>query len=161
MAIAIISDSHDNTQIVGEVLTRLDKIKPSHIFHCGDITTPDTLKLFAGRNMHFVLGNCDVHQRDVLNKAALEVGFSQIGRELEVTIEEKRFYMHHGDKEIIIDEMSGAQLYDYVLHGHTHLKRNEVLGRTRIVCPGALYRAERYSYAILDHINDKIEFFEL
>jgi predicted phosphodiesterase len=38
---------------------------------------------------------------------------------------------------------------DFLLHGHTHEVRDERVGSTRIINPGALFRARRYTAALL------------
>ena len=50
---------------------------------------------------------------------------------------------------------------DYLLHGHTHETRDERVGRTRVVNPGALSRAARYTCALLDPRSDALRFLEI
>jgi predicted phosphodiesterase len=50
---------------------------------------------------------------------------------------------------------------DYLLHGHSHEVRDERVGRTRIINPGALCRAARYTAAILDPDADALEVLEV
>jgi predicted phosphodiesterase len=53
---------------------------------------------------------------------------------------------------------SGA---DYLLHGHTHVTRDERVGKTRLINPGALFRAARYTAAVLDPSSDDVELIEV
>ena len=41
---------------------------------------------------------------------------------------------------------------------YPHLRRDERVGRTRIINPGALHRAKQYTVATLDLSCDKLEF---
>ena len=50
---------------------------------------------------------------------------------------------------------------DYLAHGHTHEMRDERLGSTRVINPGALFRAARYTVAILDPASDRLEFIDV
>ena len=50
--------------------------------------------------------------------------------------------------------------YDYVFHGHTHIQRNQIIGRTRVINPGAL-GSSRYNGQTLCVLNletDQAEF---
>jgi predicted phosphodiesterase len=44
-----------------------------------------------------------------------------------------------------------------VLHGHTHEIRDERVGLTRVINPGALHRAARYTAAVLEPASDRLE----
>jgi predicted phosphodiesterase len=54
-----------------------------------------------------------------------------------------------------------AEDVDYLLHGHTHELRDERVGATRIINPGALHRAPRYTAAILDPKADDLTIIEI
>ncbi|RLS46748.1 MAG: metallophosphoesterase, partial [Planctomycetota bacterium] len=47
---------------------------------------------------------------------------------------------------------------DYLLHGHTHVCRDERHGATRIINPGALHRASEFTVALLDTDSDELQF---
>jgi predicted phosphodiesterase len=51
-----------------------------------------------------------------------------------------------------------SQRFDYLLHGHSHLTRDERVGRTRIINPGALHRAREKTVALLDTATDALKF---
>jgi predicted phosphodiesterase len=55
----------------------------------------------------------------------------------------------------------GTQGADYVLHGHTHVTRDERIGKTRIINPGALCRAAKKTVATLDLAADVLTFHDL
>lgn len=50
---------------------------------------------------------------------------------------------------------------DYFLHGHTHRLRDERIGGTRIINPGALHRAPALTVALLDTVADTIRVIEI
>jgi hypothetical protein len=47
---------------------------------------------------------------------------------------------------------------DYLFSGHSHVSRDDMVGQTRRVNPGALHDAERYSVAVLDLLSNSLEF---
>lgn len=158
--LCIVSDTHDNEEAIARAVPLIKAYEPGLVLHCGDIVSPDTLRLFAGLPMKMILGNNETDTIG-LNRESKRLGFGPLEDELELSISDRRFYLYHGTRESIIDEMAGAQLYDYVLHGHTHVIRDERLGRTRIINPGALFRARRYTFAVLDPVSDHLEFVEV
>lgn len=49
----------------------------------------------------------------------------------------------------------------YLCHGHTHTQADDRQGFTRVVNPGALFRASVYSVAVLDTAIDQLVFYEV
>ena len=158
--LCLISDTHENIPVIRKAVEKIKILNPELVIHCGDIVSPPILEEFRGLPMRFVLGNND-GEVEGLNKKAAELGFGEINTELELIINDNRIYVYHGTKLHVIDEMAGAQLYDYVIHGHTHHTRNEIFGRTRIINPGALFQANRYTFATLDLETQKVEFIDV
>jgi putative phosphoesterase len=159
--LCILSDTHENLPVIRKAVALIRSFSPNLVIHCGDIISPPTLEEFKGLPMRFVLGNNDGEVAGLAKKCA-ELNFGEISDELELTYENRRFYVYHGTRENLIDEMAGSQLYDYVLHGHTHKMRDERLGRTRIINPGALFmpkpKGSRYTIATLDAGSDTLKF---
>lgn len=158
--IGIISDTHENTPLVVRAIEILRERAPSIVIHCGDIVSPPTVERFAGLPMHFVFGNNDF-ERSGLKKICRELGFSDIDDTLTITHANKSFFVYHGTSIRTLDDAIASQQYDYVLHGHTHEERNEVIGRTRVINPGALYSAERHTVAFLSPETGAVEFVEV
>lgn len=156
----ILSDTHDNFDVAEKAVVQIKALSPDLIIHCGDITSSMILELFRGLPLRGVFGNCDSDVED-LRSTCLRLGFGSLDRELEISLGGKDFYINHGVREHIIDEQAGSQIYDYVLHGHTHRIRDEVIGRTRIINPGALSSAPRYTFALLEPETDSLSFIEV
>ena len=53
------------------------------------------------------------------------------------------------------------QKHDYLLQGHTHVRQDVRVGRTRVINPGALHRANPKTVALLNTSNDFVEFLEI
>jgi predicted phosphodiesterase len=60
--------------------------------------------------------------------------------------------MIHGDSEEVLRGLVASGQYAYVIHGHTHRRRDQTVGRTRVINPGALggTRHQEHSLCILD-----------
>jgi len=145
--IGIISDTHENEAAMQKAAHLFKERKVDFVVHCGDIVSPPVLDNFKGLKMKLVFGNND-GEKAGLNKKAKELGFEEVSEEKEFIYERKRFYVYHGK-------------YDYVLTGHTHIKRDEKIGKTRVINPGALFRANPYTIAVLDAVKDKLEIVEI
>lgn len=158
--IVIISDTHENTPLIDEAVPKIQALSPELVIHCGDIVSPKVLDHFRGLPMRFVFGNNDF-EREALRRRAGELGFGSIEDELILSLYEKDLYVTHGTRASTVEQTIDSQVYDYVFHGHTHLRRNEKIGRTRVINPGALYRARVYSFATLDLQTDVVEFHQL
>ena len=100
-------------------------------------------------------------ERSGLAKACRELGFGEISDTLDTLHAGKRFWVNHGTSLRLLNQAIESQRYDYVLHGHTHEERNEVVGISRVINPGALYSAERYSIAFLQPETGLVEFVEI
>jgi predicted phosphodiesterase len=110
--------------------------------------------------MKLVYGNND-GERAGLKKKCAELGFDEIEDTLTFEFAGKSFFVNHGTRSSVIEQAASEQLYDYVLHGHTHEKRNEQRGRTRIINPGALFSADEYTIAFLNPESGEVEYVEI
>lgn len=158
--IGIISDTHENENAVKKAVEILKKKNVEFAVHCGDIISPPMLGHFKGLNMKFVFGNDD-GERNGLNSKAKEFGWEEISDEKEFEYKGKKFYVYHGTNRNKLEEAIKSNKYDYVLTGHTHIKRDEKIGRTRAINPGALFMVYPYTIALLDVENENIEFVEI
>lgn len=131
-----------------------------HVIHCGDIGGTDVFDELVGRPCHFVWGNCD-RPSAALRSYLETVGLTEPDEvPLRLTLGGKCFAVLHGHEAAArrIESISNA---DYILHGHSHVRRDERIGTVRIINPGALYRARTKTVAILDPTTDELTFCEL
>jgi uncharacterized protein len=122
MRIAVISDTHDCFP-----LTLPSRLKGAdEIWHLGDVCDPLTLVEFeqVGPPLHVVAGNCDSHPWP-----------------LSLTLERAGavFYLTHIPPEPA-RVPPGVRA---VLHGHTHVPRDERIGGVRWLNPGCITRPNR------------------
>ncbi len=155
--IGIISDTHEQKGEMQKAIKIFKSRNVKLVVHCGDLISPPTLDLFKGMKVIMVFGNND-GEKAGLNKKAESNGFERITETKEFEYENKKFFVSHGHAESILEEAIKSQRYDYILTGHTHKKRDERVGRTRIINPGSLFTDNENTIAILDANKDKLIF---
>jgi predicted phosphodiesterase len=137
MRIAVIADTHNRYPPgLPQLLRAADEI-----WHLGDVCEPDTLVEFEqlGRPLRVVLGNNDSH--------------STWPVALELEREKLRFYLTH------VPPSRTPPGFHAVLHGHTHVPRDEMAGGVRWLNPGCVSRPNRGvppSFAWLELAAQKI-----
>ncbi len=158
--IGIISDTHENEEAIKKAVKIFKQKNVEFVIHCGDIISPPMLEYFQGIKTKFVFGNND-GERNGLKKKAKELGFEEINDDKDFEYNGKTFYVYHGTNKEKLDATIKSNKYDYVLTGHTHIKRDEKIGKTRIINPGALFGIHPYTIALLDVEKDKLNFVEI
>ena len=157
MKLALLSDSHDNEGPSRKAAKRVKESDAELAIHLGDITTPDSMEFFGDLNVQFVFGNNDWDQ-EALQERAKELGIGPIEQTLELELAGKRIFCLHGDNRRLARHVLDSQSFDYLLHGHTHFASDEQDGATRVICPGALYRAQESSIAFLHLETGELEY---
>jgi len=160
MRIGVLSDSHNN---IGNLLKALRVFREEGIeklIHCGDMVNVMTAKQMSGFDVIYVNGNMDdsaAAVNDALwvlnpsNETAGDVYTGKIGgRKIAVT------HSHLAGK---LDQLIRSRSYDIVFHGHTHRKRDEMIGKTRVINPGALggARYEPRTVCIVDLAGQDVQ----
>ncbi|WP_322800426.1 metallophosphoesterase [Thermoflexus sp.] len=162
MRIGILSDTHDHIENTRRALELLRQEQVERLFHCGDVTSPEVVSLFEGWDVLFVRGNLD--RLNALEPAVVALGRQPfLGDELSTTVAGRRILILHGDDTERLNQAIASGEFDYIFHGHTHRRRDERIGRTRIINPGALggVRHESRSFCILDLETDELRFIEV
>jgi putative phosphoesterase len=121
MVIAILADTHN--RLPDSVVERISHV--DEIWHLGDVCLPSMLdSLYALRKpLHVVRGNNDFHEDWPITLDLQRQNFS--------------FHLVHMPPH----RLDPSKLF--VLHGHTHVPRNEKIGETTFLNPGAITRANR------------------
>jgi putative phosphoesterase len=123
MRIAVFSDTHDHyPPSLPGALKGADEL-----WHLGDVCAPETLVEFEqlGPPLRVVMGNCDG-----------DVGWPL---QLDLTREGTRFFLTH------IPPRRAPAGVQAVLHGHTHVPRDETIRGVRWLNPGCITRPNRGS----------------
>ena len=159
--IGIISDTHDNIFAIKKAVEIFKKRNVDLVLHLGDIIAPVTVLYFKGLRTKFILGNCDGDVENI-RRIINEIDGEFLGIFSELELENKKIALLHGQDTKKLNELILTGQYNYILHGHTHVKRNEKVGMARIINPGAFYpTVEEKTIAILDVINDEVEFIKI
>lgn len=171
MLVGIISDTHDHLQGLKKALDIFKERKIELLIHCGDWVSPFALEFFD-REMQplkipvkSVIGNNPGDIKRILqsnDKMKNPIEWPKTVT-LELDIEGKKCIVYHGDDYELLDSLIDSQKYDIVFTGHKHCVRNEKLGKTLVINPGATcYASEgniikKASVALYDSKTEKVE----
>lgn len=156
MRIGLLSDTHNHLQHVNRALARLRAEGVQTLLHAGDITGSEVLALLEGFDVWMAAGNMD---RDrYLPVAAAVFGAGRFADLHRLSFDGRTLALLHGDNVPQLEALIRSDLYDYVIHGHTHRVRDERHGRTRVINPGALggLGFPPKTFAILDLSTDDL-----
>ena len=160
MKIAVISDSHDNTDNISKAVDIANKKDCSFLFHLGDFVSPFcALRLgdFEGK-VKAVFGNCDGE------KIGLIRAFNSINAEIQkppsvMEIENKKIVLMH--EPFLFDEIIHSDEIDFIFYGHLHKIDQRKEKNTYILNPGETGGwVENPSFFVVDinsNIFEKIE----
>lgn len=157
--LGVLSDSHGRAGITARAVKSLIEKGANLLIHLGDVETDEVIDELVGHNSRLVFGNCD-WDTGPLSRYAESVGVKVDHPAGRLEIDGKVVAFTHGHLQ---DEMDKAltDKVDYLLHGHSHELRDEMVGKTRIINPGALFRASRYTAVILEPATDRLEIIEI
>jgi putative phosphoesterase len=162
MLIGLLSDTHDNAVTAAAGVTLLKDARVEAVLHAGDLVSPEMLQHFEGLDVpfHLVLGNNEYDPAALRARAAAN-GLFFYPEFADLTLGGKRIALAHGHEGARLAALIRSGRYAYVVHGHTHVRRDEQVGPTRVINPGALQRARVKSVAVLDTAADAVRFLEL
>lgn len=170
--IGLLSDSHGRSTTTRHGVDLLVSRGADRLVHLGDVGTVQVIDslvverpIAAGEagaalgqiEVDLVFGNTDVDAA-ALAKYARGLGIVVHGRAGRIALEEGELVFCHGHEADVLAQAL-AQDVRYLCHGHTHRVSDTRQGRTRIINPGALFRARQYTVALLDTARDHVEFY--
>ncbi len=159
MRLAILSDTHSRYATVEKALKISAGRGADLLLHCGDIDDSDTVWLFPA-NTHFVFGNCDL-DRHSLRQAMHGIGATVHEPFGSLELERARLAFVHGDDRRLFHQLEHSGDYNYLFYGHSHIAEEHQTGPTRVINPGALHRAARKMFAILDLETGEVDSVEV
>jgi hypothetical protein len=163
MLIGIVSDSHGHDQRLGRALEQLRQRGAETVVHCGDIDSPEAVARLGGCGMeaYLVAGNVDRRHIEELAEAAEEAGVEFSEESLHIDLEDgERLALTHGHLDTLLEGLVRGGQFRYVCHGHSHRRRDERFGSTRVINPGSLHKPKsghEYTVALLDTRTDQLE----
>lgn len=155
--LGVISDTHGQAEFLLPAIEILASQQVDTVLHCGDIGSTQIVRLLSRWPTHYVLGNCD-HDRDAtkLMEAMEGLGHTLHGRFADLTLGGRRIALLHGDNTLRLLEVIEGGEFDLVCSGHTHVAACQRRGRTVVLNPGALYRANPHTIAVVDLADMKV-----
>ncbi len=154
MLIGVLSDSHGCADITARAVEELLSHGAQTLIHLGDFETEAVIDELVGHNARIVFGNCDWNEQ-ALTRYAESVGV-RVDHPLGlIEVGGKRIAFTHGHLDRLMREALDDGV-DYLFYGHTHTVSDERCGKTRLINPGALFRAPRYTAVVLDPASDRL-----
>jgi hypothetical protein len=166
MILGILSDTHGNAARTATAARLLLSHDVETVIHCGDIggetVLTELLTAFDPLDIpvYCVEGNVD-HGDIAIRNFPANTTVMLLGTFGELTLAGKRMAIAHGDDLIRFQIAVRCNEYDYVFTGHTHERNDRREGKTRIINPGAVYRAQEPGVAVLDTLRDELEYLPL
>ena len=149
MRLGIISDTHGHVELTRPAVRMLESLEVDAVLHCGDIGSMAVVELFSQWPTHFVFGNCD--DGTATFAAAIKMaGQTCHGMFGDLEFEGVRVaLLHSHDRRKFRETIDGGE-FQLVCYGHTHVAAVDRHGDTVVVNPGAIYRADPHSIAVVD-----------
>ncbi len=149
MRIGVISDTHGHLGNTLDAVTMLESLEVEAVLHCGDICSERVPALLTAWPAHFVFGNCD-HDLQELRAVITKLGMTCHNLFGDLQLGGRRIALLHSHDAQLFRRVCTAGEYDLVCYGHTHVAEQHQSGKTLILNPGALYRANPHSIAVVD-----------
>ncbi len=148
MRIGVLSDTHGHRAKTERVVDIFRRRQIDLVIHCGDIGSPEIVELLAPWPAHFVFGNVD-------DPAEIRPAIARLGKVCHerfgaIELEGRHIAFLHGDEGDLFRQAVQSGQWDLVCFGHSHVAEISQRGSTKLVNPGAVYRAARPSVAIVE-----------
>jgi len=138
MKIGLLSDTHDSlSNVIYAVETMRDRGVDT-VVHCGDLTDFELLSRFKDFRLIYLFGNMDQASGTI---AKIVKGMNPdnfAGTVFTGKLDGVSVAATHSHIEGKVMELVQSRKYQWIFHGHTHRRRDEVVRGVRIVNPGAL-----------------------
>jgi putative phosphoesterase len=147
--LGVISDTHGHVELTRPALRMFESLGVDTVLHCGDIGSIAVVELFAAWPTHFVFGNCDD------NTAAFAAAIERAGQTCHGLFGDLQFdgvkvaLLHSHERRQFRDTIDSGQ-YQLVCYGHTHVAAIDRHGDSIVLNPGAIYRANPHSIAVVE-----------
>ena len=136
MLVGVVSDTHNNITNIENIINIFNKEEVKLVIHTGDISKPQTLRLFSRLNcpMMGVFGNNDRIEKG-LKEVCDEYNFNFQDPPFPLTLEDKKIAVFH-EPELIDKYIKEHKDIQLIIHGHTHRYREETLNDIVFFNPG-------------------------
>ncbi len=161
--IGVVSDTYDNRDGFKQLLDRFLVAGARWLFHCGGLGSASLVDLLKPWRVYIVAGERERDRQAIeaaLQKARLQ---SFLPTEITTTIEGVRIGLCRGEDMTLVNRWAKSGEFDYIFHGHTLRRRDQFLGKTRVINPGALGgpRYQSRSGCLIDLANAEVKLIEI
>jgi uncharacterized protein len=161
--VGIVADTYNNRDGLRQLLDRFLVGGARWLFHCGGLGSPQLVDLLKPWQIYIVAGE---KERD---RAAIEVALQKtrlqatLPTSLITTIEGFRIALCRGDDMPLVNRWAKSGEFDYIFYGHSLHRTDKLVGKTRIINPGALGgpRYQSRSGYLLDLVSGDIKLLEV
>ncbi len=163
MNLGVLSDTHDDVANLEIALDAYRKRRVTQLIHCGDLISPATALHLKGFEVIYVDGNMD-HESEEIFRTMRELNPRNVVLPtFEGQIAGVSIGVTHGNDAQELERLIRSGIHRYVFTGHTHRRRDETIGSTRVFNPGALggLKFQSRSYSVVDLASGEIEGIEL
>ena len=157
MLIGLMSDTHNDVDLIKRAIEIFKERNIKTLVHAGDITSFRMLDYLKDFDCYIVLGNGDEIDREDINARAAYHNLRPVESCIEFECSGKIFLVFHGHNVPQYRAAVASGKYNYIIKGHTHYFENYISNDCRIINPGAVYARDESSIAILDIEADKVE----
>jgi putative phosphoesterase len=147
--VGVISDTHGHVENTRRAVRMFESLGVDAVLHCGDIGSVAIVELFAAWPAHFVFGNCDEDLEEFAKQIA-HAGQTCHGLFGDLEFDGVKVALLHSHDGRRFRQTIESGEYDLVCYGHTHVAATDRRGDTLVVNPGAIYRANPHSVAVVD-----------
>lgn len=139
MKVGIVSDTHDNVPAAQAAMDAFEDAGVGAVIHCGDFVAPPLIPHLDrdGIQVHAVRGNNDGEREGLADAFDALAGGTLHGRFAELEFGGREFAVLHGEERPVIQSLAASGEYDYVVHGHWHVREERSVGDTTVINPGA------------------------
>lgn len=160
--LGILSDTHGDATRTRRAIELLCARGATRIIHLGDVGSEAVLDHLAGLDSTVVFGNGDDTRNLGVYAEHLGIHVAHPAAIIEVKTDSRsvRLGITHGHLAEEVARLFREKV-DILLHGHTHEIRDDQIGPTRVMNPGALTRASRYTALLLDPATGSAEWIDI
>ena len=136
MQVGIVSDTHDDGDVVEQAVRTFERAGVEAVIHCGDVVAPFSASPFESEfDFYAARGNNDGEWSLQNVVGAFGTYLGEMG---ELTLGGAEFAVYHGTSEPIVEALLDCGSYDYVCRGHTHERVHEDRNGTVHLNPGGI-----------------------
>ena len=162
--IGLLSDSHGRAATTRLGVQALVAEGVDLLIHLGDVGSVEVIDELLVQNpatnqplpARLVFGNSD-WDIGPLGEYARSLGLQVDHPVGQIDLNPGKLIFCHGHEHLAMAQAL-AEEPAYLCHGHTHQATDTRSGPTRVINPGALCRAHRYTVAVLDTETDDLKF---